>query len=404
MSMNIGFVSTWFERGAAYVTKAYIDAVVSKGNNAYVYARAGEMLAKKESEWNKDYVTYGLRLSGTRINKRHFYKWIKDNKLDIVFFNEQHEFDITAKLKKDFSSLKVGAYIDYYKEDTVDLFHIYDFIICNTKRHYSVFKNHDNSYYVPWGTDTALFKPRALDREHDKIVFFHSAGMSDRKGTDLLIQAFIKGVLYQKSKLIIHTQVDLKTLVGYSIEELENYNIEIIEKTVTAPGLYCMGDVYVYPTKLEGIGLSIFEAMASGLPVIVTDHPPMNEFINNDIGKLIKVNNLFCRSDAYYWPLAQCSINSLIEKMQYYIDNQQDLESFKKTAREYAIKHMDWKSQYDKLNNIFEVTPIQPLNQKAYHKIMMQEKRNKITALKTLLSFNNKTGEIIKLLIDRRRS
>ncbi len=38
--MNIGFVSTWFERGAAYVTKQYIDAVKER-NYVFVYARGG---------------------------------------------------------------------------------------------------------------------------------------------------------------------------------------------------------------------------------------------------------------------------------------------------------------------------------------------------------------------------
>jgi len=28
--MRIGFVSTWFERGAAYVTKSYIDTLKEK--------------------------------------------------------------------------------------------------------------------------------------------------------------------------------------------------------------------------------------------------------------------------------------------------------------------------------------------------------------------------------------
>ena len=35
--MNIGFVSTWFERGAAYVTKAYIELLKDE-NNIYIYA------------------------------------------------------------------------------------------------------------------------------------------------------------------------------------------------------------------------------------------------------------------------------------------------------------------------------------------------------------------------------
>ena len=66
--------------------------------------------------------------------------------------------------------------------------------------------------------------------------------------------------------------------------------IEFIEKTVSAPGLYFRGDVYLYPTRLEGIGLTICEALASGLPVITTNDAPMNEFvIDGETGYLVDV-------------------------------------------------------------------------------------------------------------------
>jgi len=56
--------------------------------------------------------------------------------------------------------------------------------------------------------------------------------------------------------------------------------------------LYYLGDVYVYPTTLDGLGLTVYEALASGLPVIATDVAPMNEIITEDNGKLVKVSSL----------------------------------------------------------------------------------------------------------------
>lgn len=44
--MNIGFVSTWFERGAAYVTRQYVDALRNE-HNVYVYARGGNNMRKE---------------------------------------------------------------------------------------------------------------------------------------------------------------------------------------------------------------------------------------------------------------------------------------------------------------------------------------------------------------------
>lgn len=115
--------------------------------------------------------------------------------------------------------------------------------------------------------------------------------MSSRKGTDILIDAFIDGKLYEKSVLVIHTQIPVERVCKYDKLHLEKYGIQIIEKTVTAPGLYYLGDVYVYPTRLDGLGLTMYEALASGLPVITSDFPPMNEAVNCNIGRLVKIKD-----------------------------------------------------------------------------------------------------------------
>ena len=348
--MNIGFVSTWFERGAAYVTRQYVDALRNE-HNVYVYARGGEQYAKGNPDWDLPYVTWGLRLTGTDINFRHFKKWIIKNNIEVIFFNEQHEHDIVAVTKRYFPSIKMGSYIDYYTENTVQDFQIYDFLICNTRRHYSVFSEHPQCYYVPWGTDIELFRPQ--QKESDLLTFFHSAGMSKRKGTNILVEAFIRGELYRDSKLIIHSQLDVFQQFGYSPKVLKANNIEVIEKTVSAPGLYHLGDVYVYPTTLDGLGLTMYEALSCGLPVVTTDCPPMNEVVNKDVGYLVNVEKLYCRNDGYYWPVSLVSEDSLIEAMRFYVENQSMMETFKNRARSYAEDKLDWKARYQQINEIF---------------------------------------------------
>lgn len=353
--MNIGFVSTWFERGAAYVTKSYID-LLKENNNVFVYARGGESYAKGNPKWDLPHVTWAPRLRGTSINFKHLKRWIEANQIQILFFNEQNDINIIYQLKKELSHIKLGAYIDYYKEDTVKEFFLYDFLICNTKRHYSVFKEHPQCYYVPWGTDTNLFKPEK--KLNEKITFFHSAGMSNRKGTTFVIDAFIKGNLHQYSKLILHTQKDFEKNFDYNVTELKKYNIEVIEKTVTAPGLYYLGDIYVYPTMLDGLGLTMYEALSSGMPVITTNHPPMNEVINNDVGYLVDVDYLRSRQDGYYWPLAIVNEKSLIKSMIYFVENKSELPKMKETARKEAVEKWQWSDREKEINKIFNETKI----------------------------------------------
>ncbi|MGN7938751.1 glycosyltransferase [Virgibacillus sp. 6R] len=348
--MNIGFVSTWFERGAAYATKAYLD-LLKENHNVFVYARGGEQFGKGDPNWDFPYVTWSPKLLDSNINLNHFKKWIKKNNIDTVFFNEQREIDIVYKIKKLFPNLKVGSYIDYYKDNTVKEFYLYDFLICNTKRHYSVFKEHPQCYYVPWGTNVDDYRP--VEKPGKDLTFFHSVGMSNRKGTSFVIDAFINGEIYKDSKLIIHTQKSLKDSFGYDEKELSNYNIEVIEKTVTTPGLYYLGDVYVYPTMLDGLGLTMYEALASGLAVITTDHPPMNEVINSNVGCLVEVDYLKSRADGYYWPLSIVKLDSLIKNMKFFVENPDRLLQMKDTARKEAIEKWNWSDRKKEINKIF---------------------------------------------------
>lgn len=348
--MNIGIVTTWFERGAAYVSKAYMD-VLSEKHDVFIYARAGEMQSKRDPVWDLPNVTWAPRLAGpfcdgtNAISRFHFLKWLRTNRIQIIFFNEQRENSIV----KEVSGLGyvTGAYVDYYTKNTVSDFDTYDFLICNTKRHYSVFKEHRNCLFLQWGTEIDVFHPDASrPLFKDCIVFFHSAGMAQassmRKGTDLLVHAFqhVTGSV----RLLIHSQVALSQYGDEIKSIVENdTRIEFIEKTVSAPGLYHLGDVYVYPSRLEGIGLTIPEALASGLPVITTNEMPMNEFVREQYnGLLVEVSSRRNRGDGYYWPESIVNIFDLTKKMQEYVNNRQLVYEHSTNARASAVQLYNW--------------------------------------------------------------
>ena len=260
--------------------------------------------------------------------------------------------------------IKIGAYIDYYQEDTVHCFELYDFLICNTKRHYSVFEWHPQVKYIPWGTDVDLFKPlESRKAPEDPLIFFHSGGYSalSRKGLNHILSAlpFLNGTSW---KLVIHVQVSFEHKLRPKQKKifekfLSSGQIEVIESTVTAPGLYHLGDVYVYPTRLEGIGLSIAEALSMGLPVITTNEGPMNEFIEDGVnGKLVRVEKKYARSDGYYWPLSDVSSDDLAQQMNYYIDRKGNLDDLQKAARKSALDKFIWKNNKSEVLRIFEDT------------------------------------------------
>ncbi len=406
--MNIGIVTTWFERGAAYVSKQYME-VLNKGNNVFIYARGGEVEGKNDPKWNLENVWWGKSYNSvtTKISLKDLKKWIKTHNIDTVLFNEQHIWYPIIELNK--LGIKTGAYIDFYTKDTVDLFGSYDFLICNTKRHFSVFDWHPQCYYIPWGTMPELYKPKQIEKKDESIVFFHSAGMNPfRKGTDLLIKAMTQLERTEEQyKVLIHSQVDLASffpkMSDIIIKFIREGKLEVITKNVSAPGLYYMGDIYVYPSRLDGIGLTVPEAISSGLPSIVTNEPPMNEFVKNDMnGQLIEVENRKYRNDNYYWQMVEPNPESLAKQMKFYLDNTKQLEVNKRKARDYAVENLNWWNNENELNKIFKNTKIlndTPLKRDSIKKSLQYEKNRSflyyVKAYKPYIKLKNRIKRIL---------
>lgn len=355
--MNIGIVTTWFERGAAYVSRQICSSLEER-HEVFIYARGGEAYATKDPAWDGRKVTWGKRSKlpvTTAIDKRDFQRWIEKNRLDLILFNEQHWW--VPLLWCNEIKIATGAYIDYYTEATLNLFGAFDFLICNTKRHLSAFQWHPQAIYIPWGTDIDLFRPKSYEPVFEGFVtFFHSAGMSPlRKGCDHVVEAFSR--LNGPARLIIHSQANLDRYMP-GMKDLmaqlkEAGRLIVHEKTVPAPGLYHLGDVYVYPSRLDGIGLTIAEALACGLPVITSNNPPMDEFIEETCGRLVAISRLYARSDGYYWPKCEVDRDCLVEAMQYYVDRREALGDNKRRARLKAETELNWKLNGAALPDIF---------------------------------------------------
>lgn len=200
-----------------------------------------------------------------------------------------------------------------------------------------------------------------------KSFFFNSSGFNpDRKGVYPLLIAF-NNLKDDRKKLILHSQVDLVDYfrdISHIINKLKDKNqLEIINETIGAPGLYYLGDVYCYLSKLDGLGLTLPEAISCGLQAIVPDNAPMNEFVVEGInGKLVNIQKYFCRRDAYYWPCCEISIDDLTDKMRYFSDRFEHIAEYKEKSRNYALENLDWNSREGSLLNIFSSELREELN------------------------------------------
>jgi glycosyltransferase involved in cell wall biosynthesis len=376
--MRIGIVTTWYPVGAGYVSKAYRNTL-EKEHEVYIYARAGSNM-KNDPVWDDIQVTWAPKhYAITGIWTNHFKKWIRNNQIDTIIFNEQRHWFPILKAKE--LGVCVGAYVDYYTQNSVSAFAIYDFLICNTKRHYSVFDWHPKCFYIPWGTDINYFSPKE-DIDNHPLRFLASAGWSgsghfDRRGTLLAMKSFIN--LIGVCQLFIFSQVPLERCTD-EFQNLVRSDKRIDFRFGTfEPFPFNAGDVYLYPSRLDGIGLSLPEAISSGLAAITTDCAPMNEFVKDDFnGYLVKVNRYLGRHDGYYWAESICDLDSLTEKMQKYVDDPHMLKEHKRNSRRYAENHLDWElnsKQLLKFINGKEFTSQVPTND-LLKKIKKLDKKN----------------------------
>jgi glycosyltransferase involved in cell wall biosynthesis len=352
--LNIGFVTIWFERGQAYVTKTLID-VLSRQHNTFVFARTGAVYGEPKLETNNFWdVTNLTTYSEYQIPPDVLISWIKENHLDAVIFNEEYDWGLIKAAKS--TGVKVLTYLDYYKEDWKPFMSLYDKVLCSTQRTYHLVKDLCNAHFIGWAVDTDLFRPSGNGER--KYTFFHNAGwlgINYRKMTPAVILAFDAVSRHLPDvTLFIHSQADLDKLPPAIIRIISsNPRITYHMETLPAPGLYHKGKILVFPSKLEGLGLPLSEGLACGLPAIVTDAPPMNEFVKDDYnGLLVRVVHRSVRSDNIAFPEELIDINDLTLKMAKTASDPQRLEKMSKNARLFAKTELSLNLMENRLSSL----------------------------------------------------
>lgn len=143
------------------------------------------------------------------------------------------------------------------------------------------------------GTDTDLFRPIKPDmkirdslgiKKDDKIVLF-VGHLIHRKGIDVLLDSW-KSV--RKEFKDVHLILIGRGAMGKSLEHLVKQhqqidrNIHHIPHVSTQKDLlkyYNVSDVFAFPTRLEGHGMTAAEAMACGMPVVTTNAAGVRRFV-----------------------------------------------------------------------------------------------------------------------------
>ena len=195
---------------------------------------------------------------------------------------------------------------------------------------------------IPNGVDLKMFNPANRPLYRDRIRQKHGISHSD------LVLMFAgddwerKGVSYSIEALALLLRPDVRLLIIGSgdakfygqLAELKQVRERIIfvPHSNNLQEYYAASDVFVLPTIYEPFGLVIVEAMASGLPVIVSRSAGAADFITDGVDGLLL-------SDPG-------DINDLAAKIELLFSNAELRKTMGKRARETAEKvSWDWVAQ-----------------------------------------------------------
>lgn len=131
---------------------------------------------------------------------------------------------------------------------------------------------------IPYGVDLSAFYPlREPAPEKDHVECLYVGQISHRKGMRLLLES---------ARCLTDLPVKFR-LIGptVSAEVLDGLPENMIYEGPSPPGgvadVMRRADLFVLPTLEDSFGLVIFEAMATGLPVITTTHAGSSELIDD---------------------------------------------------------------------------------------------------------------------------
>ena len=349
---RIGFVTYWgWGRGQASLSLCYTKMLQNE-HDLFILKQFNNPISDdfkgikaKINEYDK-----------YEIPESFFEEWVTTNKLDIVIFNEYLQWNDArnnlSKICKKHNVKTLGFLVieKFKKEQSYD----YDMLLASTVTFERFMRMHKvrNFKYVPMSIDFNEF-PKIVKEYSLPFVFFHPGGwggVHDRKNTNSVIEAF-KLLNNPDTKLIISSQKPLNMLHLAP-------NIEIIDKNLTRKDLldlYNKSHATILPSKWETIGIPILESLASGVPVITSNVPPMNEFI------VECTNGYLCMGEGKNYPdisVTSMEVNALeIKKKMELMLNEFTYKIVQRNARHVAEQLYDLeKNKHYFLELIEEIT------------------------------------------------
>jgi glycosyltransferase involved in cell wall biosynthesis len=144
-------------------------------------------------------------------------------------------------------------------------------------------------WYVPNGTEEGFFLNRDY-RDRSPLKLLYVGTWLDRKGVYYLADSF--SLLAKKLpgiQLSVAGCVSLADHVRKFFAPEYRGQVEVTPfiKREDMPAMYAKHDIFVFPSLVEGMPLTLLEAMATGMPVVTTNGSGMSDIIEDEFNGLL---------------------------------------------------------------------------------------------------------------------
>ena len=156
-----------------------------------------------------------------------------------------------------------------------------DVLLTINKEDYSFAKKHmriKRIEYIPGvGVDTNKFQMNSMDKRkkktevgipEDAVVIFSVGELNENKNHEIIVKAIAK-INNPRIHYVIAGQGEKRDCLKVLAHEMK-VNIHLLGYRTDVSELYNMSDIFAFPSYREGLSVSLMEAMASGLPVVVS--------------------------------------------------------------------------------------------------------------------------------------
>jgi glycosyltransferase involved in cell wall biosynthesis len=201
----------------------------------------------------------------------------------------------------------------------------------------------------PWGVDLDHFSPGDAAEmrarrgwEHDFVILFNRA-WEPLYGVDTFVKAFCRAAEQREDLrlLLLGTgslaQIIRQTIQGAGLAGAVHLGGHVRNEDL--PDYYRCADLYVSASLTDGTSVSLLEALACGVPVLVSDIPGNQQWVSDHVGATFSVGD----------------VDALTRKILDMAEMRDQLVEISRNARELAVQKANWKQSIQTLLRGYDI-------------------------------------------------